>query len=68
MLSSVMFDRGQKALFAEKFMDLANLVAAALVVGQAFSEKINWPALFFGTLSYILILVMTYVLQKGIKP
>ena len=59
------FNPRQKTLFAEKFMDLANLALGGLVLGQALTEKINWNGLLIGSAFYIIFFIVAYFLEKG---
>ena len=51
--------------FADKIMDLANLVFSTLVFGQLLTERIRWPGLIIGFSFFWLCVVLSYWLRKG---
>ncbi len=50
----------QRKLWADKFMDLANVSIAALVFGQFLSATgFNWPLFGLGLVVYVVLLVIS---------
>lgn len=53
-----------RELIADKVMDLANLVAAALVFGQWLTRSIQFDAFLLGASFYVFSLVVSYHLSR----
>ena len=56
----------QRQHLADKLVDSANVILAALVVVSGFVERAaQWPLVFVGPLLYIVAVILTTGLQKG---
>jgi len=56
---------GQRQHLAEMLSNSANVILAALVVGQFVESKVQWELVSAGLFSYGLLAVITTILQKG---
>ena len=63
----MMLDRSQRKLLANKFMDLANLVITALVFGQMLGNERRWGGFITGVILYLILLIFSYLIQKGVE-
>ncbi len=50
--------------FADKAMDLANAVAAALIFGQLVNRQMVWSAVFIGLCFFFICVVLSFLLRK----
>jgi hypothetical protein len=58
-------NKNQRKIFAEKFLDLANLILVTLSIGSLIAlKKINWYIIFLGILLYIILSVISYLLSR----
>jgi len=57
--------KDQRQHVADKGMDGANIILAALVVGQFVERSVPWPLVLAGLLFYGVIVVFTTWLRKG---
>ena len=54
----------QRAVFGEKFLDLANYAAAALVFGQFVSQSpVSWSVVLGGVATWLLLAAMSFFLM-----
>lgn len=58
-------DKFQRKHLADKMMDSANVILAALVVGQFVEGLIRWRLVIAGTVLYLGLVVLTTELRKG---
>jgi hypothetical protein len=57
----VRLTRRQQAVFGEKFLDLANLAAAALVFGQFIGEQsLSWNVILGGLAAWLVFAAMSF--------
>ena len=63
--TSLHLDKSQREHLADMFKDSANIVLAALVVGQFLEAIVRWSLVFSGLLFYGLMVVLTTRLAKG---
>ena len=57
--------KSQREHLADKMMDSANVVQAALVVGQFLERSIQWVLVIVGLAFFTLAVVVTTKLRKG---
>jgi len=60
-------DKSQRSHLADKVMDSANVILAALVVGQFVERTIQWLLVLAGLVFYITSVILTTRLKKGGK-
>lgn len=57
-------NENQKGLLSEKLLDLANLSAGALVIGQLLSDKLNASALIMGSIFVVVVYILSIYLRS----
>ncbi len=64
MVLFVRLNDSQKDLLSDKLLDLANLSAGAMVIGQILSEKVNLSVLIMGSIFVVVIYTYSVYLRS----
>jgi hypothetical protein len=55
----------ERSKFAEKLMDLGNMILAALAIGQVLTERRDFIVAATGVVAFVLMYVIAYAIMKG---
>ena len=53
----------ERVFWSDKFMDLANLSAVALIFSQIVTDKIYWQGFIFGAILYLSLLTLSIYIR-----